>query len=282
MPKGVYDRSAARVRNSGEKFNVKVNYDALSTETDAEIDARIAERFEILDILGEAITVGNARSLVVSGAPGVGKSHGIEKLLREYDPVGERHTIVKGYTRATGVVKLLWQYRHAGNVIVFDDCDSIFQDDIALNLVKAIADTTDRRIVSWLSEGKLIDDSTATIIPRSFEFEGSVVFLTNLDMTAMIEKKHKLSPHLEAIQSRSFYLDLSLKSRRDCLIRIRQVVNQGLLAHLPAAAQDDVVKFIEKNYTKMRELSLRAAIKLGSLRKNNKNWERISSVTMLK
>jgi len=282
MPRGVPSNGfRAPRRSAAEKLSaVKVSYAApVSNETDAEIEARLGERFEILDVLAEACTVGNARALIVSGPAGLGKSYTIEKRLNEWDPNEINHTIVKGYVRATGLVKLLYQYREAGQVIVFDDADSIFFDDVSLNLLKAVCDTTERRRVSWLSEGKLVDEETAILIPRSFDFDGTIIFITNMDMDAMIDRGHKLAPHLTALVSRSHYIDLSLKSKRDYLIRIRQVIKQGLLDNLTVSERKDVIAFIEKNHEKLRELSLRMALKLGALRKNNANWERLAKVT---
>jgi len=284
MPRGVPKAGFRQSRTSSadKVANLKVSYAAPSTETDAEIEARLAERFEILDVLAEACTVGNSRALIVSGAPGLGKSYNVEKILADYDPSGALYTTVKGYARSTGLIKLLYEYRHAGNVIVFDDADSITQDDVSLNILKAVADTTETRRVSWLSEGKLISEETGELIPRSFDFEGSVIFITNLDFEHLISKGHKLAPHLEAMMSRSMYLDLSLKSKRDYLVRIKQVINQGMLKELDQTERDDVMDFIETNYNNLRELSLRSAIKLAKLRKINSNWRRIAAVTMLK
>ena len=286
MPKGIPSagfRAARRGSDAAERLAaIKVSYAPEKRETDAEIEQRIADRFEILDVLTEACVVGNSRALIVSGAPGVGKSYGVEKYLESHDPSGESYEIIRGYTRPTGLVKLLYRYRHQNNIIVFDDADSVFQDDIGINLLKAVSDTTERRIVSYLSEGTLIDDETAERVPRSFEFEGSVIFLTNIDFESLVEKNHKLSPHLQALMSRSHYLDLSMRSRRDYLARIRQVIRQGMLSDMSSEALADVVSFIEKNYEKMRELSLRACIKLASLRKSTDKWEKIASITMLK
>lgn len=251
-------------------------------ETDDQIDMRISERFDVLDTLSQGTTKGDIRAMIVSGAPGLGKSFTVERVLSEHDESGETYTIVKGYTRPTGIVKLLYQFRHPGNIIVFDDADSVFNDDVSLNLLKCVCDTTERRIVSWLSEGKLVDEETAEVIPRSFLFEGSVIFITNLDFDYLIERGHKLAPHLEALVSRAHYLDLTLKTKRDYLVRIGQVVEQGLLDHLDIEAQADVLTFIEAYSHRMRELSLRAVIKLGALRSTNKNWEKIAKITMLK
>lgn len=279
MPRGVYDRSAARARTSAaDAVNVKVNYSA-RVETDDEIDARIAERFEILDVMAEACTLGNARALIVSGPAGLGKSYTIEKRLADWDPSEMNHTIVKGYVRATGLVKLLYQYREEGQVIVFDDADSIFFDDVSLNLLKAVCDTTERRRVSWLSEGKLIDEETAELIPRSFDFNGTIIFISNYDFDAMIDKGHKLAPHLAALVSRAHYVDLAMKTRRDYLVRIRQVIRQGLLGDLSFQQRSEVITFIERHHDSLRELSLRMAIKLGALCKQGSKWEKVARIT---
>ena len=283
MPRGV-PKNGFRAARSGTSAaervaNLKVSYEPESRETDEQIDARIAERFEILDVLTEACIVGNSRALIVSGPAGLGKSFTVEKALEKWDPNEINHTIVKGYVRATGLVKLLYQYREAGQVIVFDDADSIFFDDVSLNLLKAVCDTTERRRVSWLSEGALIDEESAERIPRNFDYDGTIIFISNYDFDAMIDRGHKLAPHLQALVSRSHYIDLAMKTRRDYLVRIRQVIRQGLLGELSFEARSDVITFIERNNDKLRELSLRMAIKLGALRKQGGDWEKIARIT---
>ena len=267
MPRGVPKAGfrAARSSRAEKLAAIRVSYESDTRETDEQISARIAERFDILDVLTEACTVGNARALIVSGPAGLGKSFTVEKRLTDWDPSAVNHTIVKGYVRATGLVKLLYQFREEGQVIVFDDADAIFFDDVSLNLLKAVCDTTERRTVSWLSEGSLIDEETAVRIPRSFEFNGTIIFISNYDFDAMIDKGHKLAPHLSALVSRAHYIDLAMKSRRDYLVRIRQVIDQGLLDHLSFGHRVEVKQFIERNADNLRELSLRMAIKLGHL-----------------
>lgn len=252
-------------------------------ETEDQIEARIAERFDILEMLTDSCISGDSRALVVSGPAGLGKSYTVEKKLEAWDPSGINYAITKGYVRATGLIKLLYAYREAGQVLVFDDADAIFFDDVSLNLLKAVCDTTERRIVSWLSEGRLLDEDTGTLVPRSFEFEGTIIFISNYDFDAMIDKGHKLAPHLQAMVSRAHYIDLSMKTRQDYLVRIRQVVAQGLLSHLDIEQQVDVLTFIEAYAESLRELSLRMALKLAAIRKTNKsNWEKIAKVTCCK
>jgi hypothetical protein len=73
-----------------------------------------------------------------------------------------------------------------------------------------------------------------------------------------------------------------MKSRRDYLVRIRQVIKQGLLGDLAPEARADVITFIERNHESLRELSLRMAIKLGHLRKQGGDWERVARITCCK
>ena len=258
------------------------DYVETKTTVDKQIESRLAERFEILEELTQACINGEARSLIVSGPAGLGKSYTVEQRLAAWDPEQLNHTIIKGYVKATGIFKLLYQYRFPNQVIVFDDADSIFFDESALNLLKTVCDSTEKRKVSWMSQAVFMDEESATVIPHQFEFEGTIIFISNYDFDAMIDRGHRLAPHLQALVSRSHYIDLTMKTRRDYLIRIKQVVKTGLLDHLTLDEKVDVISFIEYNQNILRELSLRIAIKVGHLRKSSENWEKIARVTCCK
>ena len=122
----------------------------------------------------------------------------------------------------------------------------------------------------------------STRVPRNFQFDGTIIFISNYDFDAMIDRGHKLAPHLAALVSRAHYIDLAMKSRRDYLVRIRQVIDQGLLDHLSLGQRVEVKQFIERNSDSLRELSLRMAIKLGHLAAQGGNWERIARITCCK
>lgn len=248
-------------------------------ETDEQVHERIRERFDILQELVESCLTGKSRALISSGPPGLGKSYTVEQTIAAWDPEGESHAIVKGYVRPTGLYKLLYEYRHPGNVIVFDDADSVFHDELGLNILKAVCDTTRHRRVSWLSEGVLFD-STGDPIPHTFDFEGAVIFITNQDFDFLIDKGHQLGPHFAALVSRAHYVDLTIKDKRDKLIRIRQVADEGvLLGFLDDTAKEEVLSWMEEHSDSLRELSLRMALKVGLLRRDGPRWERIARVT---
>ena len=273
----------ARITFSQLKNNqmagIRFQNESNPNETDEQVDKRLSERFAILAQLTDACIKGYARSLIVSGPAGLGKSYTVEQKLADWDISSENYTIVKGYVRSTGLIKTLYAYREKGKVIVFDDADTIFFDDTSLNLLKTVCDTTDVRRVSWLTEGSLVDETSAERIPKNFDFNGTIIFISNHDFDAMIERGHKLAPHLQAMISRSHYIDLAMKTKREYLVRIAQVVNQGLLNDLTDEEKSDVVNYVHAKSDELRELSLRMVLKIGSIRKTTQNWERVANVT---
>ena len=241
--------------------------EARPLETDAEIRTRLDDRFETIDMLAHASTRGQIRSLIIGGPAGLGKSFTIEAAVGEYDPDRTKSIIAKGFVKATGLYLLLHEYQRKGNIIVFDDCDSIFRDEDALNILKSALDTTKERRISWRSETKMTDVDGEPI-PREFEFNGTVIFITNVDFDEMVAKGGKGSEHYEALISRSHYIECDMNAPRDYVIRIEQVCERGMLTDqkgLTQADSDFIVQYIKEHQDSLRELTLRMALKLADL-----------------
>lgn len=258
-----------------------------AVETDEEVIVRIRERFDILHEMTKAAANGDIRAMIVSGPPGVGKSYGVEQEIEKaclLDQIAGRKLraeVVKGSATPIGLYQTLYKYSDPNCVIVFDDCDSILVDDVSLNLLKGALDSGKKRKISWLSESSTLRREG---IPDSFEFKGSVIFITNLKFDTM--RSQKLRDHLDALQSRCHYLDLTLDTMRDKLLRIKQIAADGELfadMELDQIAQDEVMAFMDMNKNKLREMSLRMAIKVGQLRKSfPNNWMMMAKTTCMK
>ena len=256
-------------------------------ETDDEAMDRIRERFDILHEMTKATVSGDIRARIVSGPPGVGKSYGVETEIEKaclFDKLAGkrlRAEVVKGSATPIGLYQTLYKYSDANSVVVFDDCDSILLDDVALNLLKGALDSGKKRVISWLSESSALRREG---IPDRFEFKGSVIFITNLKFDKM--KSQKLRDHLDALQSRCHYLDLTLDTMRDKLLRIKQIAKDGVLFadyDFNEYAQDDIIDFMHVNKERLREVSLRMALKIADLRKSfPNNWKRMSETTCMK
>jgi hypothetical protein len=259
----------------------------VEAETDEQVIERIRERFEILTEMTKAATNGDIRAMIVSGPPGVGKSFGVEQEIEKaclFDQVAGtrlRAEVVKGAATPIGLYQTLYKYSDSNCVVVFDDCDSILVDDVSLNLLKGALDSGKKRKISWLSESSTLRREG---IPDSFEFKGSVIFITNLKFDQM--KSQKLRDHLDALQSRCHYLDLTLDTMRDKLLRIKQIAADGALFEdmdLDQEAQDQIIAFMDLNKNKLREVSLRMAIKIAQLRKSfPERWNVMAKTTCMK
>jgi len=276
----IVDSNFDQVKQDALKASVK------DTETDEQIMERIGKRFEILDEMTRASKEGNVRAMIVSGPPGVGKSYGVEQQLEKdslFDDVSghkRRYEIVKGAMSAIGLYAKLFKYSDPKNVVVFDDCDSILLDDISLNILKAALDTSKKRYISWNTDSRLLRSEG---IPDRFEFKGSAIFITNIKFENVRSKK--LKDHLEALESRCHYVDLTIDTEREKMLRIKQIVRDGMLEEydMPQERKDDVVEFIDENRTRLRELSLRTVLKCADLAKSfPSNWRDYAATTVLR
>jgi len=254
-------------------------YNKDQVESDIDIWNKLEKRFRVLETLTNHCIKGSARSLIVHGPAGLGKSYTVEKALEDWDPSEQFHTIVKGGATKIGLLKTLYQYRNKKNVIVFDDCDSILLDLDCISLLKAACDTTEKRKISYLSNDKIPCEGELGTIPSTWVFEGTVIFITNTDFENTAKK---LQDHTSAMISRSHYISLAMKTRRDYIIRIKQVVTQGLFNQLELSEDmvKDVMDYIDLHQANLRELSLRMALKIGGLRKDSPDiWRDIADVT---
>lgn len=256
------------------------------TETDEQAIERIRERFDILEEMTEGTTTGAVRAMIVSGPPGVGKSFGVEKKLEEaalFDKMAQRRSrfeVVKGAMSALGLYAKLYKYSDENNVLVFDDCDSILLDDLSLNILKAALDSSKKRTISWNTDSRMLSQEG---IPDRFDFKGSVIFITNIKFEHVRSKK--LKDHLDALESRCHYLDLTMDTQRDKFLRIKQIVRDGMLDSydFEETAAQEIVDFMWEQRSRLRELSLRTVLKIADLRKMSVgNWKRLAETTILK
>jgi hypothetical protein len=259
-------------------------------ETDDEIIDRLRERFSILDDMTRAVKKGDVRAMIVSGPPGVGKSYGVEKVLSRHDVFADvaqdeklkKYEVVKGAMSAIGLYKKLYEYSAKKNILVFDDCDSVLLDDLSLNILKAALDSSAKRTIHWNTDSRSLQSEG---VPNKFEFKGGAIFITNIKFENVRSKK--LRDHLEALESRCHYLDLTIDTDREKLLRIRQVTQDHNLFETNGFEfadyeKDEVIDFIDENKHKMRELSLRMVIKVASLKASMPNWKRVAALTCMK
>jgi len=260
---------------------------AVTQETDDEIMARIETRFNMLDEMTLAAIAGDIRAMIVVGPPGVGKSYGVEHQLEKsglFDVVGNRkpkYEVIKGAMTPIGLYCTLYKHSDAKNVLVFDDCDSILLDDVALNILKAALDSGKKRRIHWNADSNMLRREG---VPDQFDFKGSVIFITNLKFDHL--KSKRLQDHLEALQSRCHFLDLTLNTMRVKILRIKQIFRRGSLFQdydFTPELGDAIIEFMTDNHMRLREVSLRMALKIADLTKvSPSNWKSLAECTCMR
>jgi hypothetical protein len=256
-------------------------------ETEQEAMDRIASRFAVLDEMSKACISGDIRAMIVTGPAGIGKSHGVNLQMEKasmFDRLASktvRFEVVKGAMSGIGLFAKLYKFSDAKNVLVFDDCD-IWEDQDAINVLKGALDSGKTRRISWNKDSRILREEG---IPNSFNFNGSIIFITNKSFDT--KKAGKMQPHLDALQSRCHFLDLTVDSERDKMLRIKQVhrdADGGLFVDYDFTEEqtDEIMSFIWDNHSKLREVSLRMCLKIADLVKISANWRELAKATCMK
>lgn len=256
--------------------------------TDEEIMEDIRYRFGTFDESVREVMCGERRALMVSGPPGSGKSHTTNKYQ---DSVNGEYRPITGTISPPKLYEKLYECRDGG-VVTLDDCDKVFEDVEALNLLKGALDVKPKgrpNMISWMKMTKGLNDEDGDALPKTFDFQGRVLFLTNIDFEAEVEKGTKRSHHLGALLSRSGYMTLGLHSRRRRMLRIEQIVIDGEGKIFldngveDPDSQEEIMEYIRENIKNWRNISPRLIPQISTYY-NNKSicWKRHTKALLMK
>jgi len=245
----------------------------------------IEKRFSMLGILGDAVVDGNVNALMVAGAPGVGKTYELERKLEQ--SLNENkitsYVSMKGTVSAIVLYKTLYKNKDKGQVIVLDDVDRIYGDEEAMNILKAALDSSVVRKVSWMKASRFLEEDG---IPNSFEYEGQVVFITNVNPDRIIAKEGRMSPHMNALVSRSVFLDLCIHEADEILMRIEQVLLKSTLKddlNIDDVQASMILDWMKSKSKMLRSVSIRTVLQVaGFLKTSPENWVDIAEATLVK
>lgn len=238
-------------------------------ETEEQMWKRIEDSYEDLETVVKLVGTGKANSAICVGAAGLGKTYTIEKVLNDN---GVEYKKISGSGSASQLYRQLFENQDA--LLLLDDVDSMLMDEESLNLLKAALDTGNKkRMVSWMKQNRSFE---AEDIPTTFEFKGQVIVVTNLKL----EGKSKLQTHLDAVASRSLVFDMKMDSRREILVRLKQLA-PVILAEFNQEERIEIMSFFEANLEKFKRLSIREMSKFAELY-GTPNWERLCARIFLK
>lgn len=259
---------------------VKKDYDqimggvAVSSEPKEE-KYDINTRFGFVEKLVSMVASGVQPSAVITGSGGLGKTYTVTKTLQSsgYKDISDLadfqvgsvvntrkcFTFVKGYSTPKGLYRTLFENNKS--IIVFDDCDAVLKDPVALNLLKGALDSYGKRIISWNADMR--DDD----LPRSFNFEGRVIFISNMSQDKIDQ----------AIRSRSMMIDLSmtLDQKIDRMEHI--ALSDEFMPEYTKTQKQDALGLIRAIKDEAKEISLRTLISVTKIRASNDDWKDLAT-----
>jgi hypothetical protein len=265
------------VRTNNKEWAEKKVTELSGTKVDFEATAKAAAardekfgintRFDFVEKLVNMVAAGVQPSAVITGEGGLGKTYTVTKTLekngfKDISDLGEFQvgavingrkcfTSVKGYSTPKGLYRTLFENNKS--IIVFDDCDAVLKDPVALNLLKSALDSYGKRIISWNADMRDED------LPRSFEFTGRVIFISNLSQDSIDQ----------AIRSRSMMIDLTMTSAQK-IERMEAIAKSDeFLPEYDAKVKSDALTLIRELKDVAKEISLRTLISVTKIRASN-------------
>jgi hypothetical protein len=263
-------------RRLEEMVGSKIDFEATAVKNETKKEKfGINARFSFVEKLVSMVATGVQPSAVVTGSGGLGKTYTVTKTLESagYTDVSDlaafevgttirkikSYTTVKGYSTAKGLYRTLFE--NNGSVIVFDDCDAVLKDPVALNLLKGALDSYGKRIISWNADMKDED------LPRSFNFEGRVIFISNLGQDKIDQ----------AIRSRSMMIDLSMTTDQKIDRMAYIAASDEFLPEYDSVIKTDALSLIRELKDDVAEISLRTLISVSKIRASNKDWKDLAT-----
>lgn len=242
----------------------------------------VNERFEFTASLVNMVATRVQPSLVITGEGGLGKTYTVTTTLQEAglcdklqalgDAEGDfngadcgmqMYRTVKGFSTAKGLYRMLFE--NHDSIVVFDDCDSVLKDPVAVNILKGALDSSDERWISWNSS-KLDDD-----LPRSFKFTGGVIFISNLAMGRIDQ----------AIRSRSMCVDLSM-TNSEKLERMGVIaLSDSFMPGVASEFKKDAMDLIMANAAYAANITMRTLISIVKIRMAGSNWTKLATYTLI-
>ena len=271
-------RHESYVRDQIAKLGLTVDGSG-AVDTEPKVDEfGINKRFEFVTQMVTMVAKKTIASAIITGQGGLGKTHTVLKTLQSQGlidttdvakfeegtriPTSKAFKLVKGFSTAKGLYRTLFEGN--GQVLVFDDCDSVLKDPVALNLLKGALDSYGERWINWNAD--IRDDD----LPRSFRFEGTIVFISNMDLDRVDQ----------AVRSRAMCVDLSMTQEQKVERMETLIKDPEFLDDYSMEFKQDAMGFIRDNMNSVSNLSLRTLIATTKIRAEGGDWKPLAKYVL--
>lgn len=209
----------------------------------------IIKKYKELKEYFEMFKKQNCDLLIVMSKAGYGKTSILKEVMGKEDYVFIN-------THSTPLRTYLGLYEKKDMPVVFDDLDAVFHSSIMTSLLKSLADTSGIKELHYNSTSSLLGSA-----PETFKTTSNVCLLVN-----------EFNVHDETLKpliDRGFFIEFC-PSKEELLKKIKEISESQSITD----SEKCVYEFMEQNYLKIDNLSLRTYIKaLQLFRDNPKNWK---------
>lgn len=137
--------------------------------------------------------------VVITGHAGIGKTSLVRRIANQF---GRKWSPVSPHSLA-GFLRLLYENRHEGIVLVCDDFDELWFDRACLNVLKSALDTQQDR---WLRHDVIGHHKI-----KPFPVKCAIIFLSNLDFSKPEQFGKLYSTHVQPVLGRGALVNLSFE-----------------------------------------------------------------------
>tara|TARA_R110000772_G_scaffold95789_2_gene194142 strand:+ start:456 stop:1478 length:1023 start_codon:yes stop_codon:yes gene_type:complete len=250
-----------------------------------ELDNLNLDVFDEIRLKVNQVAYGYANSLLITGQSGVGKSYDTEQALEKSN---KEYESISGGVSTAGLFELL--FVRNGEIILFDDCDSVFGSIESINILKSALDSKPIRKISrsikshFETKGMSQEDIMANYLgdytkmsksetsdnpnevarphlfniankdklPKNFIYTGRIIFISNF-------QKDEIDPTI--ITRASAHIDVNL-THDEIISRMRMVL-KATYKNVPMEKKEEVLRLIDylnTNYVTRHPLSIRGLI----------------------
>jgi len=242
-----------------------------NSEKSSELNTLDIDVFKAIELNTLQVAKGSSNALIITGMSGVGKSFVVKSTINSAGLEKDvDYYIIKGTTTTAGLYEVL--FIHRKKLIIFDDCDSVFEEKDSVMVLDAALDTEEVREVSrmtknttfnsiGMSDSEMKDKYEETgKLPNRFEFTGKIIFISNMS-------EDKFSP---ALISRSLHVEVNL-NRKELYDRMSEIM-KSICPDVELKKKEEALKYLKyitDNYPTKFDMNIRTLIHSINLRANN-------------
>jgi len=178
-------QAPSRPGRGGKRVSVRAAYDEVSEleqkfQSNPLFGRAGVESFDQIEAFVKSVIKFRRTGLLITGDPGVGKTFTVQKML---DKSGVRYEEFKGNIKsATNLYSLLFDNNDPDKILVFDDCDSVLQDEAQTEILKGALDDKKIRLISYIAKNLMTPEEYVKYLISEGDKKGAIAYAQSVKL----------------------------------------------------------------------------------------------------